>query len=279
MTMDVLRGQFSTLDVSLGDGVLHVALNRGARLNAFDMAMAVELHGVFAALEAVQRQPREDLAHQFFAMVLSAPGGCVGVDIAAADADDSWDFQGHHSQQLLSSLVEKLFSSSLVVVFVADGPIVGLGLGLWLASDLRLATAPSTFRCGFSRLGLSNCDMGVSWTLPKVVGYATASKMMLVDQTMSAEEALTHNLTHYLDTDLEAATERAHGLVKKLRNRHSVQGLKLTKKQLKTCVEGNTSLSQALVAENGIQTMLLARKDVMAMARRTLAGLKGRSKL
>ena len=277
--MDVLRGPFRTLNVSPSDGVLHVSLNRGARLNAVDMTLALELHDVLAALETVQRQPREDLAQQFSSMVLYAPGGCVGVDIAAADVDDSWDYAGIHSQQLLSSLVEKLFSTSLVVVFVADGPIVGLGLGMLLASDLRLATARATFRCGFSSLGLSNCDMGVSWTLPKVVGYSTASKMMLVDEAMSGEEALTHNLIHHLDGDLAAAKERARGLVSKMRSRHSAQGLKLTKKQLKTSIEGSTNLSQALVAENAIQTMLLSRKDVMAMARRALDGLRRRSKL
>jgi hypothetical protein len=64
-----------------------------------------------------------------------------------------------------------------------------------------------------------------------------------------------------------------------MRSRHSRVGLNLTKKQLKTSVEGSSSLSQALVAENAIQTMLLSREDVMKMARATLAGLGRRSKL
>ena len=255
--MDVLSGPFSTLDVRLGDGVIHVTLNRGGSLNAVNLDMALELHAVLAALETVQRQPQEADAHQIFSMVLYAPGGCVGVDIAAADGDDSWDYRGVHSQELLSSL----------------------GFGLWLASDLRVATARSTFRCGFSGLGLSNCDMGVSWMLPKVVGYAAASKIMLVDEAIPAEEALAHNLSHYVDGDLTAATLRAQGLVAKMRSRHSRMGLNLTKKQLKTSVEGSSSLSQALVAENAIQTMLLSREDVMKMARATLAGLGRRSKL
>ena len=277
--MDVLSGPFSTLDVRLGDGVIHVTLNRGGSLNAVNLDMALELHAVLAALETVQRQPQEADAHQISSLVLYAPGGCVGVDIAAADGDDSWDYKGSHSQELLSSLVGKLFSASPVVVFVADGPIVGLGFGLWLASDLRVATARATFRCGFSGLGLSNCDMGVSWMLPKVVGYAAASKIMLVDEAIPAEEALAHNLSHYVDGDLTAATLRAQGLVAKMRSRHSRMGLNLTKKQLKTSVEGSSSLSQALVAENAIQTMLLSREDVMKMARATLAGLGRRSKL
>lgn len=204
-------------------------------------------------------------------------GGCVGVDIGAADADEEWDYRGIHSQQLLSSLVEKLYRLPVAVVCVADGPVVGLGLALWLASDLRLATARSTFRCGFSSLGISNCDMGVSWLLPKVVGYPTASRMMLVHDIVPAKEAFERDLAHFIDTDLRAAQDRAHELVARMTSQHSRQGLNLTKKQLKTGAEGGTSLAQAVVAENAIQTYLLGTDEVQSRARAMLAELKRNS--
>jgi len=268
----ILNITYKTLEVRASDGALHISLARSAVLNAVNFEMVLELHAVLDGIEKAQQTKAERRAHEFRAAVLAFRGGCVGIDVAAADADADWQYQGIHSQQLLAGLVEKLYRLPLVVVCVADGPVVGLGLGLWLASDLRVATARSTFRCGFSSLGISNCDMGVSWLLPKVVGSSAAARMMLLNGVLSAEEALRHDLTHVVEGDLAAATARAAGMVSRLGSQHSAPGLALTKRQMKEGVAG-TSLGGAIVAENAIQTYLLSREDVMRRARGVLAGL------
>jgi enoyl-CoA hydratase/carnithine racemase len=114
--------------------------------------------------------------------------------------------------------------------------------------------------------------MGVSWLLPKVVGTSAAARMMLLNDVLSAEEALRHDLTHVVEGDLAAATSRAAGMVSRLGSQHSAPGLALTKRQMKEGVAG-TSLGGAIVAENAIQTYLLSREDVMRRARGVLAGL------
>ena len=150
--MDALQSPYETLRVSISESdrvVLEVGLARRNLLNAVSFDMVLELHRIFDAVETIRQQKREDVAHDLRVMVLSFDGGCVGVDVASADADPDWLYQHMHSQSLLAALVEKLYRLPLVVVCVADGPVVGLGLALFLASDLRLATGRSTFRCGF----------------------------------------------------------------------------------------------------------------------------------
>ena len=56
------------------------------------------------------------------------------------------------------------------VVAAVNGPAAGGGLTFALASDIRIASSSARFNVAFVRLGLSGCDIGVSWLLPRLVG-------------------------------------------------------------------------------------------------------------
>ena len=68
-------------------------------------------------------------------------------------------------------------------------PAAGFGIALALASDIRYAAESAVFRVIFINIGVSNCDMGVSWLLPRLIGASRAHELMLTARRVDAEEA------------------------------------------------------------------------------------------
>jgi enoyl-CoA hydratase len=62
-------------------------------------------------------------------------------------------------------------------------------LALALASDVRLAAPAARFGVAFVRIGLSGCDIGVSWLLPRLIGASRAFELMLTGRVIGAAEA------------------------------------------------------------------------------------------
>jgi len=76
------------------------------------------------------------------------------------------------------------------VICAVNGPAAGFGLALCLASDIRYASREAVFRAAFINVGVSNCDMGTSWLLPRLIGASRAHELMLTGRRLGAEEAL-----------------------------------------------------------------------------------------
>lgn len=72
----------------------------------------------------------------------------------------------------------------------STGPAAGGGFALVLGSDIRIAAASARFNAAFIRIGLSACDIGTSWLLPRIVGAARAQELMLTGRLFGADEAL-----------------------------------------------------------------------------------------
>jgi 2-(1,2-epoxy-1,2-dihydrophenyl)acetyl-CoA isomerase len=72
---------------------------------------------------------------------------------------------------------------------------VGAGLGLALACDLRLASAGATFGATFHRVGLT-ADFGVLHLLPRAIGPARATELLLLGDLVDAARAEQLGLVH-----------------------------------------------------------------------------------
>jgi enoyl-CoA hydratase/carnithine racemase len=132
------------------------------------------------------------------------------------------------------------------------GPASGGGFALALAADVRLAGESARFNAAFIKIGLSACDMGVSYFLPRAVGTSIASELMLTGRFINASRALATGLVSEVvaDGELDAAAGRmAQEMVET-----SPLGLRLTKECLAASVDAG-SLEQAIYMEDRNQTL------------------------
>ncbi|MEU6185861.1 enoyl-CoA hydratase-related protein [Nocardia sp. NPDC047038] len=180
-TMDVDE---SLLLVSIPrPGVALVTLNRPDQLNALTWPLIDELLRVLAALHE-----RRDLR----VVVITGAGRafCAGSDVAGARERSSIDIPTRYeAQQRTSGLAIAIRELRHPVIAAVNGPAVGAGLGLALAADIRVAGTSASFRDGAIRMGLSGCESGISWHLPRLIGTSNALELMLTNRLVPAEEA------------------------------------------------------------------------------------------
>ena len=78
------------------------------------------------------------------------------------------------------------------MIAAVNGPAAGFGLALALGCDIRYAAPEAVFRAAFINIGVSNCDMGASWLLPRLIGASRSHELMLTGRRVDAEEARAH---------------------------------------------------------------------------------------
>ena len=236
-------------------GVTVLRLNRPRQLNAINQIMRDELVATLAALAT------DKTVH---AVVLTGAGRgfCSGLDtrnfgeIPTADdpALDRLDFQ-----ESMAALPTAIRALPQPVIAAVNGPCVGAGFALCLASDIRICSTAATFGNGAILLGLSGGEMGMSYHLPRIVGTSVAADWMLTGRTVSAAEADRRGLVSeliepdHLDVRaMELATAVA-GL--------SPFGVQLTKRALQANTDA--SLDAALELEN--RNQVLSHADAAQM--------------
>jgi enoyl-CoA hydratase len=186
--------------------VRRLTLNRPEQLNAMTAELCEALHEELAHI-ATERSCR--------AVILTGAGRgfCAGLDLhgygAAPENDGSDDPRDRlANQQHMSTLVLALRALPQPVIAAINGPAAGFGLALALAADIRYASTQAVFRAAFINVGVSNCDMGTSWLLPRLIGAARSHELMLTGRRMAAEEALRVGLVADV-TEPDALSERA----------------------------------------------------------------------
>jgi enoyl-CoA hydratase len=204
-------------DVLVGhpyDGVTLLTLNRPARLNALTHAMVAELH---AALDAIAA----DRDCRVVVLTGAGRGFCAGLDLkgfgtAPGAEGEEPAVERMKGQQHIASLITHMRATPQPIVAAVNGPAAGGGLALALGSDVRVAARTAKFNVAFVKIGLSGCDIGVSWLLPRIVGASHAFEMMLTGRLVDAEEAGRIGLVsrvvdegHAVDAAMEVAGEIA----------------------------------------------------------------------
>src|SRR5271169_1607752 len=168
--------------------VVQLALNRPDQLNAMTAELCEALHVELRRI-TLQRSCR--------AVILTGAGRgfCAGVDLrgyGAAPPNNESDLPRDRldNQEHMSKLVLGLRALPQPVIAAVNGPAAGLGLALTLGCDIRYASTNAVFRAAFINIGLSNCDMGTSWLLPRLIGASRSHELMLTGRRFDAEEAL-----------------------------------------------------------------------------------------
>ena len=233
------------------DGIWTLVLDRPDRLNALDDQTVEDL---LQALDRMGRNP----ACKVLILTGAGRGFCAGFDLTLAD-DAPGSEHGETAawmarQEAFASVVTRLRAMRQPVIAAVNGPANGAGLGLALAADLRIASDTASFNAAFIKVGMSGCDIGVSYLLPRCVGSSHAFDIMLTGRMVSAQEAAAIGLV-----SLPAHPDELLGQARQLAQliaSHSEFAVWMTKRGMWANLEA-PSLQAAIELEN--RTQILAR--------------------
>jgi len=166
-------------------GVATITLSRPDRLNALTFEVYAELRDLFASL-----------AHEpdVKAVIITGEGRgfCSGGDVDAIigellkkDMTELLSFT-----RMTGALIANIRAVPVPVIAAINGVAAGAGAVIALASDFRLAVPTASLAFLFTKVGLAGADMGAAYLLPRVVGMARATELLMLGDRISAEDAL-----------------------------------------------------------------------------------------
>ena len=228
-----------------------VTLNRPDRRNAMSTELVADGITAFTQLHR-DRDARVVVLHG------AGESSCAGADLkgGGAPAPDA-DGRGpvgtiYRSQEHIVDFMMAIHECDKPVIAAVHGAAVGGGLALALASDLRVADTTAYFGSVFIKVGLTSCDIGTSYFLPRIVGAGHAMDMMITGRHVSAEEADKMGLLNRLvpeGTHVEAAKAFARLIAK-----NNEYGVWLTKRGLWANIDA-PSIRHAVELENRQQVL------------------------
>jgi len=254
---------YRTLELHREGGIGWLTLNRPEALNALDPILVTELRDILARLP-------ED--HETRVVVLRGAGRafCAGLDLkahsterqvagdrSAAQASDGVP-AGLRAQRRISELVMLMRRAPQPFIACVHGPACGGGFALALAADVRLAGESARMNAAFIRIGLSACDVGVSYFLPRLVGASVASELLLTGRFIDAARALQVGLVSAVVPD-QRLEEEARTLAREMLAT-SPLGLRLTKECLGMSLDAG-SLEQVIAMEDRNQILCAQTRD------------------
>ena len=233
-------------------GVATITLNRPDTLNSLTFAIYRELTDFFAALDH-ERDVR--------AVVLTGTGRafCSGGDVEDIIGElFARDMQGLlEFTRVTGALIRNMRALRKPLVAAVNGTCVGAGAVMALAADFRVAADTAKFGFIFPKVGLSGADMGAAYLLPRVIGLARATELLMLGEFVEPAEALRLGLYHRVVPRERLEAETA-ALVDRL-VRGPREALAATKESLNR--ELHLDLDQALDLEARVQAGLMLRPD------------------
>lgn len=244
---------YEHLDVVVENEVAWATMNRPERLNALNPKLVDELRDFFVGLYW-----RRDVR----VVVLRGAGRafCAGLDLKDRSGSNAERTVGESltGQRKISEIVMAMRRCPQPIIACVDGAASGGGFALALASDVRIATPTLKMNAAFIRIGLSACDIGVSYFLPRMVGSSVAAEYMLTGRFMGAERAYQLGLiSRIVEPDALEAEARAFAADML----HATPlGLRLTKEALNHAIDAN-GLEAAIAMEDRNQILCVQDGD------------------
>ena len=166
------------------DGIGTITLNRPERLNAITFEVYHELTDFFAKL-------RDEKDARVVIITGAGRAFCSGGDVR----DIIGELQGRDSEGLLEftrltcDLIRNMRALPQPIIASLNGTTAGAGACIALASDIRIAAEEAKIAFIFVKVGLAGTDMGATYLLPRVVGLAKATELLMTGDFVEANEA------------------------------------------------------------------------------------------
>jgi enoyl-CoA hydratase/carnithine racemase len=186
----------------VADGVATIAFDRPDVLNALTFDVYADLRDLFAELPQ-----RDDV--QVVVITGKGRGFCSGGDVneiigALLETGTSklLDFA-----RMTGAVVENMRSCPLPIIAAVNGVAAGAGAVIALAADLRLLARSAKFSFLFTKVGLAGADMGSAYLLPRIVGLGRATELLMLGDSVRAEDALAMGLAYRVVDDNDLVSE------------------------------------------------------------------------
>jgi enoyl-CoA hydratase len=169
------------------DGVAQITLNRPSRLNAMTTTLVQSLHDTLDEVAV-------DNTVRVIVLTGAGRGFCAGLDLSGYGEAPGMHVtgkveKGFATQKHIASLIPHMRRTPQPIIAAVNGAAAGGGFALVLGSDIRIAASSAKFNAAFIRIGLSACDIGTSWLLPRLVGASRAHELMLTGRIFDSTEA------------------------------------------------------------------------------------------
>jgi enoyl-CoA hydratase/carnithine racemase len=240
------------LQVEESDGVARVTMNRPTQLNAMNPALVLALRDYFQAL---YDRP------QVRVVLLQGAGRafCCGLDLKENRVGQEVGVVGMLAlQRGIRDILLAMRRCPQPIISLVQGAASGGGFALALASDIRLATPDARMNAAFIRIGLSGCDVGVSYFLPRMVGSSVAAQYMLTGRFLDAQRAHALGLVSMV-AERPALRQEADALIDDML-RAAPLALRLTKDALGHAVDA-ASLDACIALEDRNQVLCSQTRD------------------
>jgi enoyl-CoA hydratase/carnithine racemase len=222
-----------------------LTLARPRRLNAINPEMAAELNGYFSGL---CRRPDVRV------IILRGAGRhfCAGFDLDNIKHVTGPIPAALRMQREMSEIVLNMRRCPQPIIAELHGAACGAGFALALAADVRYAASDARMNVAMARVGLTGCDMGISYFLPRMVGSSIAAELMLSGRFLDAERAVKIGLVSQIEAPAGLARV-AESLAQDMVNL-SPAGLRLTKEGVTFGMDAG-SLDAAIAMEDRGQVL------------------------
>jgi (methylthio)acryloyl-CoA hydratase len=204
MTNGISLNQLSdTLKIEVKDNILIIGLNRPKKRNAINDATILDIEKVFS-----------NIPKNVKCAIIYGEGKhfSAGLDLSELTERDA--VQGLHHSRMWHQALEKVQFGTVPVVAVLHGACVGGGLELASSAHIRIAENSTFYALPEGQRGIF-VGGGASVRLPKLIGVARMTDMMLTGRVLSATEGVNYGLSQYLVADGEGM-EKALELAKKI---------------------------------------------------------------
>jgi len=248
---------YQTFDLVREGTVEWVTFNRPERGNAINDQMVDDLLTYFDRL----------LFDQSVRIVVLRGAGknfCVGLDLKsnvgfAADPKMGGPGIGMVRQRRIAEIAMRMRRVPQPIVCLIQGAACGGGFALTLASDIRIAGESARMNSAAARIGLSGCDIGMSYFLTRMAGSAIAAELLLTGRFINAQRAERVGLVSEVVPD-HLLAEAAKPYIDEMLAT-SPLSLRLTKECLTTSMDA-PNLEAVVAMEDRTQIVLTQTEDV-----------------
>ncbi len=233
---------YETIRVDHDGAVDWLTLNRPERMNVINPRMCDELQHYFAGLQ---------FDHRVRAVVLRGAGRafCAGYDLKDAEAVNRGTIPGMRVQRQVSEVFLRMRRCPQPIVCLAQGATTGGGFAFLLASDIRVITPGTRMNVAMVKVGMTGCDVGISYFLPRAAGAAVAAELMMTGRFLEPARAERLGVVSAVVAE-DALEDEGRAIVADMLAT-SPMGLRMTKEGLNLAIDAPSLEAAAALEDRG----------------------------